>query len=161
MYKDKIAKLYNQCSVKLVYCTTSVLYNQCNVQLVYCTTSVLQNQLLNLSDLLKIYFERILHQHMFTLAYVYNQYLHEKSVKKSNLFQTIKKLSQILVGLYCSPLYYFNLIKTTQSRSMKRREIQLTRPALPYDYTCFADGYFICVRNICQMYIYRVYNNLL
>ena len=22
----------------------------------------------------------------------------------------------------------------------KRREIQLTRPALPYDYTCFADG---------------------
>ena len=21
-----------------------------------------------------------------------------------------------------------------------RREIQLTRPALPYDYTCFADG---------------------
>ena len=29
-----------------------------------------------------------------------------------------------------------------------RREIQLTRPALPYDYTCFADGYSICIRNI-------------
>ena len=22
----------------------------------------------------------------------------------------------------------------------KRREIQMTRPALPYDYTCYADG---------------------
>ena len=39
-----------------------------------------------------------------------------------------------------------------------RREIQLTRLALPYDYTCFADGYSIWIRNICLMYNYRVYN---
>ena len=41
-----------------------------------------------------------------------------------------------------------------------RREIQQTRPALPYDYACFADGHSICIRNICLMYNYRVYNNL-
>ena len=41
-----------------------------------------------------------------------------------------------------------------------RREIQLTRPTLPYYDTCFADGYSIWIRNICPMYRYRVYNNL-
>ena len=35
-----------------------------------------------------------------------------------------------------------------------RREIPLTRPALPYDYTCFADGYSICIRNIQNRLLY-------
>ena len=35
---------------------------------------------------------------------------------------------------------------------LNRREIQLTRPALPYDYACFADDTSL-KRNICLMYI--------
>ena len=34
------------------------------------------------------------------------------------------------------------------------KEIQLTQPALPYDYKCFADGYSICVRNIQNRLLY-------
>ena len=39
-----------------------------------------------------------------------------------------------------------------------RREMKLKRPALPYDYKCFADC--ICIRNFCLMCNYRVCNNL-
>ena len=35
-----------------------------------------------------------------------------------------------------------------------RREKQLTRPALPYDYACFADEYSICLRNIQNRLLY-------
>ena len=41
-----------------------------------------------------------------------------------------------------------------------RRKIQLTRPALQYDYKCFADVSSLKIRNICLMYNYRVYHNL-
>ena len=41
-----------------------------------------------------------------------------------------------------------------------RREIQLTRPALEYDYKCFADVTALKIRNICLMYNNRVYHNL-
>ena len=47
-----------------------------------------------------------------------------------------------------------------QQRVWNRREIQLTRPALPYDYTCFADGTLL-KKEIFVWYKYRVYNNLL
>ena len=33
-------------------------------------------------------------------------------------------------------------------------EIQLKRLALQYDYTCFADGYSICIRNIQNRLLY-------
>ena len=41
-----------------------------------------------------------------------------------------------------------------------RREIQLTRPALPYMILRALIRCYICIRNICQMCNYRVYNNL-
>ena len=58
------------------------------------------------------------------------------------------------IGHFCKCIFSTNL------GVWNRREIQLTRFALPYDYTCFADGYSICIRNIFLMYNYRVYNNL-
>ena len=48
---------------------------------------------------------------------------------------------------------YFCLITDNQG-VWNRREIKLTRPTLTYDYTCFADGYSICKRNIQNRLLY-------
>ena len=45
----------------------------------------------------------------------------------------------------------------TEQGVRNRREIQLTRFALPYDYTCFADGTSICIWNIYNRLMYTQY----
>jgi len=65
----------------------------------------------------------------------------------------------ITLSIYLS-IYLYIFIYLSVSWSMEIREIQMTRPALPCDYTCFCRLYSICIRNICLIYIYRVYNNL-
>ena len=65
----------------------------------------------------------------------------------------------ITLSIYLS-IYLYIFIYLSVSWSMEIREIQMTRPAQPYDYTCFCRLYSICIRNICLIYKYRVYNNL-
>ena len=67
--------------------------------------------------------------------------------------RNIKIYKKYQCGGACTHLYTW-----TNQGVWNRREIQLTRPALPY--TCFADGYSIWIINICLMYNYCVYNNL-
>ena len=64
--------------------------------------------------------------------------------------------------LYCKVralIFYHRVREWGEARSIKwtYREIQLTRPALPYDYSCFADGYSIWIRNIQNRLSYSRY----
>ena len=48
----------------------------------------------------------------------------------------------------------YHICMHTNQGVWNRREIQLTRFTLPYDYACFADGYYICIKHIQNRLLY-------